>query len=449
MVDNTEDITLDDVLNTGENSDRNEAPKVDADGNPIVDTPPNPNPDDDNPAPKVDADGNPIEEEETRTDEEIAAENNDKLKNLFNTFVDETNLSDSDKANRTGLLTKYKGAGFNEDGDIIDENGQIVQSFEDIVKYLNEPTQTTVNENGDEVDAEGKVLRTKVQIAVDSTVVNKLHDESAYKFLDDDGNVKIYEDSEEGFKEFSKDISYERFNEFKEEFFGQNPVLTEVAKHLLSGNDLDTFNMGTDYSKLDASTMSKEEKISYIKRSFEVSGLDKDRVNSVVQLIIDSNSVDDEINKAIPALQKHEADTVASRDAAYQQSIEDRNDAIEKHWEDVNTVVTKGQLNEITIPDADKKDFYAYVSDAIDDKGNSKELIDRQNETLEQQLMLSYLRFKGFNLDKLVALKARETKIKGLKEMIKQSAKIESTPVNDNQRVTSGESDITIGSLLG
>ena len=101
------------------------------------------------------------------------------------------------------------------------------------------------------------------------------------------------------------------------------------------------------------------------------------------------------------------------------------------------------------IPDADKKGFYEYVSDAVDDKGNSKELIDRQNETLEQRLMLSYLRYKGFNLDKLVALKARETKVKGLKEMIKKSAKIESTPVNDNQRVTSGESDITIGSLLG
>lgn len=373
----------------------------------------------------------------------------DKFRSLVNTFTNDDDLSDEDKLVKEDLLKKFKGASFDVNGNIIDEEGNVKVNFDDLYKSINEDAPT-LDAKGNEIDAEGNIVKTAYELATENTVVNKLAKETGYELLDEEGNPKIYTDNEEGFKELTNDISAERFKDFKEEFFNQNPVLSEVAKHLLSGNTLDTFQQATDYSAIDVTKISDAEKESYIRRSFEVKGMDAKQIETMVQLIKDSNSLTDQAAIAVPALDTYEKERVSNRDAEYQQTIEKQQQEIEAYWNKANNIITEGKLANITIPDSDREAFYDYISTAIDDKGNSKEATDRSKETLEQQLQYSYLRFKGFDLSKLVKQEVSKEKSLSLKERIKRSKSIKDSPLNDaNVGVTSGEADITISKLLG
>lgn len=444
MVDNAPDITLDNVLNTGENTDRQ-----------TVETSTDDNLTPEEIAAKEASDAKEGKEDDKKDDltpEEVAAnqaENNNNLKNLFSSFVDDASLSEDDKAIRTQLLDKHKGTSFDAEGNILDKDGNILTAFDKLLEYSLEEDKFTIDDKGNQVDAEGKIVKTAVEVAVDTTVVNKLHSESDYEFQNEDGSTKIYSDDEAGIKDFTNDVSSQRFEEWKSEFFSQTPELAEVTKHLLSGGSIDTYNSAVDYSKLDVSTMSKDEKIKHIRRSFEVTGLGEERINGLLQLFTDSNTIDAEITKALPALQEHEQSQTQQRDDAYLQSVDERNQKVETYWNDVSSTVEKGTLADITIPKEEQENFFNYLSAVVDDKGNSKEMLDSGKETLEQQLQIKYLRFKGYDLNKLVETKVKSQKVTTLKDLIKRSAKLKTTPIsNSRQKQTSGESNVTIDSLL-
>ena len=428
MHDNQE-VNLDNVLNTGENTNR---PPV----TPVPVTPP---------VEPV----KPVEEAASIEDaQQINEENSNSFKALLTSFIDDSTLDEDNKGIRTDLLTKYKGTSFDENGNILNEAGEIVTPFDTILKESLEEDEVAMDAEGNQIDAEGKIVKTKVELAVENTVVNKWHAESGYEFVDEQGNTKIYTDDEAGHKEYHTDLVNQQGIEWRQEFFNRTPELAEVAKHLLSGKSMDTYRSTVDYSTIDIKTLTPSDKERYIRQSF--GDMDKTRVDDLIQLFKDSNRIDSEMEKALPILQANEVRERQQRDFDYQQSVKAEQDKQMAYWNSVEQVVVKGQLNDIKIPDTDKKAFFDYLSTAIDSKGNSKEFLDSQKETLEQQLQIKYLRFKGYDLSKLVETKVKEAKVLTLKERIKQSAKIKSTPVNDaNKSTTSRGQDITIDKLLG
>lgn len=454
--DKSQDVNLDNVFNTGENTNRT----------------PTSNEGNDNLTPeqiqakadadKANADKAALEAGKTGdaddsnkgdlTPEEIAAaelENSNSLKTLLSSDTDESTLDAESKAIRSELLEKYKGTKFDVEGNILDVTDKIVATFKDVLKYSTEEETLTLDDKGNQVDTEGKIVKTVLDLAIENTVVNKIHSESDYEFQNDDGTTKIYSDDEDGIKELTNDMSAQRLEEWKSEFFNQTPELAEVTKHLLSGHTMNTYNSTVDYSKIDTTTLTKDDKLRYIRRSYEVSGVNEERVNSLMQLFQDSNTVDTEVDKALTALQTHEDAVTLKRDKDYQDAIDERNRENDKYWGEVEKVVNKGTLNDISIPKTEKAAFFEYLSTSIDDKGNSKEMLDTKKETLEQQLQVKYLRFKGYDLSKLVDSKVRTTKVISLRDRIRRSAKLKSTPINDaKESKTSGETNITIDTLL-
>lgn len=431
-IDNSLEINLDNVLSTGENTNRaNTAPQPPT-------TPPS---NEENKSASMDA---PAAPEAPQIDEE----NSNSLKTLLHSFIDESTLDEDNKSIRTDLLTKYKGTSFDAEGNILDAEGNIVAPFSIVLEDSLKEDEVTLDADGNQIDAEGKVVKTKVELAVENTIVNKWHAESGYEFVDEKGNTKIYTDDEAGHKEFRDDVIEQQGKEWRSAFFSQVPELADITKHLLSGKSIDTYKSAIDYTTIDIKTLSAEQKEKYIRESY--GDLDPARIDGLIQLFKDSNTIDSELEKAIPALIAKDAAAKAQRDAEYQAVIDKQHADQEKYWNEVEQTVNKGKLNDINIPDKDKAAFFDYLSTAIDAQGNSKEYLDSQKETLEQRLQIKYLRFKGYDLSKLVETKVKEAKVLSLKERIKQSAKIKSTPINDaNKSKTSGGNDITIDKMLG
>lgn len=436
----TDDITLDNVLNTGADGDRN----------PINTPTPNPDTGGDKPPVPAPSGGKPDDTTGGNTPPDGDDGNNsDNLKGLLSTFGNEDGLSADDIATRTALLEKYGGHTFDQHGNIIDEAGNVHKSFDDLLEFAESDETTSLDSNGNQIDEDGNITKTALELARENTVVNQLHHKSGYEFLDEAGQPKIYADDESGFHELTNDMSGQRFAEWKQDFFSQTPELAEITKHLLSGGSVDTFVSSTDYSQIDAAKLSDAETERYVRRSFEIKGFDKERVDDFIQLFKDSNTMNTQVLKSLDELAEYEDVIAENRDQQYQNSIDARNQQMEDYWDDVEDTVVSGKLGDINIPENDQQGFFDYLSASVDDKGNSREMLDRGNETLEQQLTFAFLRYKGYDLNKLVDSKVKISKVKSLKDQLKRSAKLKQTTTSsDTKGGRKNGADVTIADIL-
>lgn len=377
-------------------------------------------------------------------------DNANNLRSLLSTFGTDIGLSEEDADLRKQLLEKHGGHTFDEQGNIVDENGQIHKSFQDLMDYATSDDELTLDKDGNQIDEEGNVVKTALELARENTVVNEMAYKSGFEFLDENGNPKIYSDDADGFMEFANDVSERNFSEWRQAFFNQHPVLAEVTKHLLTGGSLETFNTPVDYSKIDITKLDDAGKENIIRRSFEVQGFSKDRIDGFIQLFKDSNSVDSQLVKSITDLNQYEQSMAQQRDALYEQQVRQEQQEMEQYWNSVEDKVIDGNLGSIQIPDQDKQGFFDYMSAAVDARGYTQEMLDRGNETLEQQLQIAYLRYKGLDVSTLVKSGVRSQKATSLKQRLKNSAKLKpETGKGTAKKSGLSVDEVTISNLLG
>jgi hypothetical protein len=438
MHNNEDDISLDQVLNTGTGADYTPVPD-NTGGTPPADTPPAPADTPPAPQPRATDDGNADED----------GNNSDNLKHLLSTFGNEEGLTEENIEVRKELLAKYGGHTFDQHGNIIDDKGEIHKSFDDLLAFTESEDTTTLDDNGNQIDEDGKIIKTALDIAREDTVINKLHEQSGYEFMDESGNIKIYSDDEDGFKELTDDMSAQRFGEWRTSFFNQTPELASVAKHLLSGGTIESYHSPTDYSAVDVTKLSDGDKERFIRRSLETKNMGKERIDSLITLFKDSALLDREALVALDDLTQYDASMKTELDERYNQAEAQREADNEAYWDGVEKVVSQGDLGDIKIPANEKQGFFDYLSMVVDDKGTTKEMVDRSNETTEQQLTFAYLRYKGYDINQLVKSKVTMSKAKSLKDMLKRGAKLKQNVADTSTGTGKSAGDVTISDLLG
>ena len=358
--------------------------------------------------------------------------NKEKIKTekteLTNVNVDV--ISNEDSEIQAELLKEYSGAKYNNNGDIVDNDGKVIKTVEELDVILNNDIkEPTLDDKGNEVDDNGNIIKTKEELEAglqnQTSVIDEVYKSLDYEFLDDEGKPKSYEDNEKGFTELANDLAAAKFEDFKNNFFGQNPELARVAKHILSGKSVDTYRTYTDYSQVDVAKISKEEKLDIIRNSYEKANFDKTRTERLIQLAVDSNSVDDEVKDAINQLQQYAAQEKEQQDLEYRATIEKENKQVEEYWENVENAISKGDIGFVSIPETDRTAFFDYLSTVVDNKGNSKEMLDRLKEPVEQKLALAYLRYKKFNLNELINKKASTQRLETLRNRIAKNKHID------------------------
>jgi len=434
--DSTDDVTLDNVLHTGENNDRE--PDVEEEEE-------EEEKDDDKKSEKSIVDQ--LEEEDDDEDDNLDDET--KLKN-FITGLSGDDLSDDNKELKSQLLAKFKGTAINDQGQIVDANGNVVASGKEITEFVNSEEEVKLNDKGDQVDERGNVIKTKFQLAAENSLVNELHSESEYEFIDEEGNPKIYEDSKEGIKQYTNDVAEQIALENNQRFFSQNDELMEISKHLLSGGTVEDFKKPTDYNKIKVDDLSRDQKIKHIKDSFKISGMSDKRIVSMMKKIEDSNDVDEEAKLALEDLALRDKDQKVIRDQKFQESEKQRQEKVDNYWKSVNDTVASGKIKNLSIPDKDKGGFLSYVSEPVDKNGNTKEILDASKEEVDTKLLISYIRYKGFKMDDFINSKAATQKAISLRERMKRNAKLKDTPINDAKGITSkgNQKDVTLDDVL-
>ena len=344
----------------------------------------------------------------------------DNLASLLS--ADDSSLSEEDRTLKNTLLSTFGAAGIDANGNLVNEQGQVVLSKDSLDKYI-DTGEVLLDAQGNQIDETGKIIKPASEVNVANTIIelskNAIEQELGFTLLDSEGKPKSYSNSVEGSTELLKDVATNATVNAVTAFLNSNPELKDIYFHLANGGKLDDYTASNiDYTAVDVTTLDRTGKLNYIKQSFEQQGLKN--AGSLIKTL--EQSSDEALTQAaadaIITLKQVSEDAKAEREREYQLNQQKEAQALEEYWNNVNSVITNGKLKDINIPNAEKEDFFKYLAVPINSKGESQEMIDAEKESEEDRLLLSYLRFKKFNLNDLVNLKAKTNRLEQLRSRV-------------------------------
>ena len=344
----------------------------------------------------------------------------DNLTSLLS--ADDSSLSEEDKTLKNTLLSTFGAAGIDANGNLVNEQGQVVLSKDSLDKYI-DTGEVLLDAQGNQIDETGKIIKPASEVSVANTIIelskNAIEQELGFTLLDAEGKPKSYSNSVEGSTELLKDVATNATVNAVTAFLNSNPELKDVYFHLVNGGKLEEYTASNiDYTAVDVTTLDRTGKLNYIKQSFEQQGLKN--AGSLIKTL--EQSSDEALTQAaadaIITLKQVSEDAKVQREREYQLNQQKEAQALEEYWNNVNSVITNGKLKDINIPNAEKDDFFKYLAVPINSKGESQEMIDAEKEDNEDRLLLSYLRFKKFNLNDLVNLKAKTNRLEQLRSRV-------------------------------
>ncbi len=338
------------------------------------------------------------------------------------------------------IAKQHGGVGLDDKGNVIDVTGKVVKTSDEIKQANDEPqaveldgVQYKLDKDGNALDKDGKVFKTKQELDAielqDIPLIDEVQEKSGYKILDETGKPKVYEDSVEGIISFANDIAAEKAKEFQKKFFTDFPEVKDYAQFLARGGKVEDYFKQQSESWTNIKFDDKDEAmlINIVVSDLMKKGFSKEQADFTAKTYKDTDKLKEFGKAAYDRNIKEEKENKVKAENAYNQTLLEEQENTNKYWNNVNQVVNKGQINNITIPENERKDFFNYIGIAVDDNGNSKETLEKL--TLEQELFLKYLKFKKFDASKLITSMANTLRVKSLRSRV----------VKGNQGVSGGE----------
>jgi hypothetical protein len=339
---------------------------------------------------------------------------------------DDTTVTELTVEQADEISKKYGGTSIDEDGNVIDDNGKIVKEFKDI-----DYSDILKGEDNGTI----KVL---------SSILGEISDET--------GTAKTYENTPEGIKQYVEDSLAIREEVIRTTFENElNPLVKKFNDHINAGKRYEDFlqrKHGLTDIVLDKTK--SEELLEVIGENLAQKGLDKIEIDRILKLE-KSGSTDDELFERAKKAQGEIKTRTTNLDAENKRISQEREAAnlksIETYWNGIkDVVVNKGTIVGTTIPVKERDKFFDYVSRAVDDNGNSQDDVNMQKMTQEERLYLSYLRFKGVPLSKLIEKSAEQKNVEKIKFKIAQSKK-NNNDGNNGNITPSGSFELSLDSI--
>ena len=351
--------------------------------------------------------------------------------------ADENSLSTEDRQLRETVYSTFGAVNVDSHGNLLNAEGKVVLSADNLDKYI-DTGEVLTDAKGNQIDEAGNILKPASELVNANTLVElsrqNFEKEYGYSLLDAEGKPKVYSNSVEGSSQLLKDVADNATINAVSSFLTGNPQVKDIYFHLANGGTLEDYtSSNVDYGSLDLTDMSKEAKLHYIKQSFERQGL-KNSASIMKTLEMSSEeTITSTAADAIITLKQISEEKAVERENAYKAQQLAQEQEVDKYWNEVSSVIKGGKIKDITIPDAEKDGFFKYLAVPINSKGESQEMLDVEEEDTDFNLMISYLRYKKYDLSKLVTARAKVNKLDELRNRVGVSnPKIENAQARTN-----------------
>ena len=396
--------------------------------------------------PTIDLPSNPVIDE---TDEDKAA------RELLEKKTEDEKITDKDNKEVTTNLYDREGNQVNAEGKILKTKEELTEEetkAADIKKKELEAKNEKVfyDKEGNQVDTKGEIVKTKEELETENfdslPAIKQLQILDGYDLKDEKGEILQFEDTIEGFQAYNEAVSTHRATELyndkvKQEENDTPEIVKKFNAHIKAGFGVsDFFNSplhDIQNVKLEKSNENQLKEI--IKRSFVHRKYDENRAIEMVKRSEAADALFEDAEIALKELQNADKEQTTINQQKIKEEKEKENAASVNYFNDVKEIVTKGKVKDVVIPNADKKAFYEYLSKPVKSVNGqllSQHDIDMQKEPLEIDLLNAFHRFKGYDLNSVIKDKANSHKARTLTERIVKPTSTNSTIV-DSKNITS------------
>lgn len=223
-----------------------------------------------------------------------------------------------------------------------------------------------------------------------------------------------YDVKDELFKDLDlEDDSIETITEFynrREELVKQSavnelvetlPEVGDLISHLQKGGSVETWKevKQAEALKLEFAKEDMDGKSKFLTAVYKERGLSEKAAKRAIEALIDDNELDAEVETYATKYKETAAETAKTKAEAELKAAALAEENMRKTVTQVTNIVKSGKLSNAVIPDTERKSFNEFV------------LSEKRDEafealTLDQQLFIDYMVFKGFKVQGLVKTEA-------------------------------------------
>lgn len=378
-----------------------------------------------------------------------ATKSAEELKAIEDTRIAEAKKADDARIAEEARLAASNGGGTNQvelEGKkySIDANGNLLNEDKTVFKTKDEydkiktsgnsnNTATVVNldgqdykldDKGNALDKDGKVFKTKDELdaieAESIPLVVELQKASGYIIKDEKGQPKQYEDTPEGLIEWTNDVAIEKAKALHQKFLEQNPEVVAYNEFLQRGGSPEEYFDRKSSSWKDVKLDEKNEAqlLEVIKADLLAAGVDEAQADFTAKAYKDTDKLKEFAKLAHKRLVDYEVNRDKYETEQFQIQEKQRVENNTKYWNSINDTINKGTLQNITIPENERSDFFKFISSDADGKGNTQAMINKAKANPETLLAIEYLFFKGLDLNKLVTNAAKTNQVRTLRSRV-------------------------------
>lgn len=307
-----------------------------------------------------------------------------------------------------------------ENGNLLDKNGNIFKEAKDVKSWLNEFENVTDTDK-------------------DSISIETIQEAVGVQITDDNDKPVEFENNPEGIKAYIDAVietaKEEHFETAVNTLYQKYPILNDVLNYYIAnGNSLEGFGEVPDRSNITIDDSNEAQQEAIIRTAWEEQGRKGD-VESYIAYLKSSGT--------LLATAKEELVGLQEADEQYRKNIEEeaehkeaeRLQRLENYWNGVHDVIKSRTIAGYQIPESiiisrngqklsvTPEDFFDYIY-RVDKDGKSAYERDLATETPESrrddEILRAYLKFVGGNYSNLVDMAINKEKVNRLKLKAKE-----------------------------
>lgn len=260
--------------------------------------------------------------------------------------------------------------------------------------------------------------------------------------LDLDGE---YEDSIDGISKMIVDAGEEMANQQIEQIMEQYPDVGQYLQYRAQGGDPEEFqetffnNEGWQNVEVREDDQSQQETI--VRSRLREEGYEEDEIEDTVADYKTAGILESEARRSIKRLQKIEQDQQEKLLAEQEERAKAAKKEKQEFLDDVtNTIQENKEFNGIGIPETEKGDFIEYLTQPVDEQGNTQYALDTMQAEMNDQIAMALMSYYGFDLSDLIERKASSESAKSLRDRLSK-ANGKKTPTDKSKTTEKSKSD--------
>ena len=336
---------------------------------------------------------------------------------------------------------KYYDAKINENGELVDDDGNVVMSADELVD--------SVIEEGDYVDYDPN----------EEPIYDSANKITGFEFTDDEGNPVEFDETPEGLaardlhlvQTYGIRTAQEQINKF----FQENPHIEDFYNYVKVNGSPEGYGNQTSHENITIDKDNESQHFNLVVEAEMLRGNTRERAENIAEMFKEKDKLFEEAENSLSFIVGKEKESRQQRKEAViaQQQEEQANK--EAHANNVKEILERGKVLDYTIPKnikvkdkngiirtATVNDFFEYVTQ---DTGNglTRSQLDAKNEDLEYKLLIDYLRFTGNDIDYLVNQKSNQKAVNSFKsKFTKSKGRVPKATVKVKKNTSNSNDDI-------